>query len=96
MTTRCASYLPLHQMASGCFLMGDSTASDFTLHWELSFFSIWTLTALPQNHLCFESGGGEISKLLINLSSPLALFPLEEELQDRMLNLKMIGQQNRK
>lgn len=77
--------------------MGDSTASDFSnFHCELSFFSIWTLTTLPQNHLCFEGGGGEVSKLLISLCSPLGLFPLEEDLPDSMLNYEMMEQLNRK
>lgn len=47
--------------------MGNYTASDFSAsHYELSFFSIWTLTALPQNHFHLEGGGGEISKLFIS------------------------------
>lgn len=97
MAIRCAGLLPLHLMAPGCFIMGDSIASDFsTFYSELSFYNIRILTVLSQNHLCFEGRDAEISKFLISLGYHLARFPLEESLPDSMLHYEMMKQKNGK
>jgi hypothetical protein len=79
-------------MAPGCFIMGESIASaSSTFHGELSFFSIWTLTAYLKTRFASNKGESrEVSKLLKVWAS------LEEGLTDRRLNYEILKQLNKK